>query len=173
MAVLIIDSVETLAKKDPEFLEVLLLFAKACADKDTMRMLFVGSEGETLPILEGYSSYSRAVPFGSLFMDIPDSQAIIYLQHLIPPEEESQAKALVKDLTGGRFTLLNKVAHLVRNGTPYEQIRGDFLNAVSEKLTACNVSKDDVLALNLLPAESEWTTFVQIELEDAHNILNL
>jgi len=40
LPVLVVDSVEELAKQDPAFLEVLQNFAKKCADKRSLRVFF-------------------------------------------------------------------------------------------------------------------------------------
>ena len=55
--VLVIDSVDRLAKGIPEFLAFLQDFAKDCADKGNLRLVFITSDGSALPLLMSRSSW--------------------------------------------------------------------------------------------------------------------
>jgi hypothetical protein len=104
-AVLIIDSAEILAKKNPEFLANLQLFAKQRTDEGSLRMVFVSSDGSVLEQLQGRSAWSRARdPFE--VGDISDKEAVEFLKR--KGVEQEKAEEAVRDITGGRFELLRK-----------------------------------------------------------------
>ncbi len=58
--VLVIDSVDVLAQKSPDFLGTIQDFAKNCADLGTLRIVFITSDGSALPLLVSRSAWSRA-----------------------------------------------------------------------------------------------------------------
>jgi len=101
---LVIDAADLVAKKGPDFFKDLQDFAKKCADKQSMTVAFVSSEGIVLPLLTKSSAFSRAhAPFE--VGDIPDADAVEYLTKRGVPRE--RAHIAVRDITGGRLWLLN------------------------------------------------------------------
>ena len=100
---LVIDAADLVAKKSEEFFHDLQEFAKKCADKKTMSVVFVSSEGVVLPLLMRASSWSRAHdPFE--VGDIPDVDAVTYLVKRGVPRD--RAEDAVRTITGGRLALL-------------------------------------------------------------------
>eukprot|EP01039_Chlorochromonas_danica_P001489 gene1489-1623_t len=103
--VLVIDSADRLAEKEPEFLEIFQDFAKDCACEGTLRIVFIFRDGSALPLLQGCSARSRAeepLEVG----EISDEDAVKYLVSKSVPEPN--AKRAVNELTGGLFMELNK-----------------------------------------------------------------
>eukprot|EP00981_Chlorochromonas_danica_P012777 scaffold5398_cov240-Ochromonas_danica.AAC.1 len=103
--VLVIDSADRLAEKEPEFLEIFQDFAKDCACEGTLRIVFIFRDGSALPLLQGCSAWSRAeepLEVG----EISDEDAVKYLVSKSVPEPN--AKRAVNELTGGLFMELNK-----------------------------------------------------------------
>lgn len=107
-AVLILDSIDYIAKRDAAFFGNLQDWAKVCADTGHLRVVFVMSEGITLPLMRSKSAWTRAMrPYE--VMDLDDAAAVEYLAgHGVarPVAEEA-----VRTITGGRFVLLHHVAH--------------------------------------------------------------
>ncbi|CAG8684004.1 4047_t:CDS:2, partial [Ambispora gerdemannii] len=99
--VLVLDQVDRIAKKDPEFLGMLQDFAKSGADRDTLVIVFIASEGSVPQIMKSRSAWSRASATFEVG-DISDEEAVKFLQDS------------VKYLTGGRFALLKNVQELNR-----------------------------------------------------------
>ncbi|CAG8649106.1 7659_t:CDS:2, partial [Ambispora gerdemannii] len=109
--VLILDQVDRIAKEDPKFLRILQDFAKDCADKGTLVIVFIASEGLVPQIMKSRSAWSRAsTPFE--VGDISDEEAVKFLQD--SGIDKKKAEDAVKYLTGGRFTLLKEVQLLNR-----------------------------------------------------------
>ncbi|CAG8532037.1 11459_t:CDS:2 [Scutellospora calospora] len=109
--VLILDQVDRIAKDDPKFLRILQDFAKDCADKGTLVIVFIASEGLVPQIMKSRSAWSRAsIPFQ--VGDISDEEAVKFLQD--SGIDKKKAEDAVKYLTGGRFTLLKDVQLLNR-----------------------------------------------------------
>lgn len=104
--VLVINGVELLANDSPMFLMSLQKFAKACADCSTLRVVFVTSEGNTLPLLSLSSAWSRSLVLE--VGDIRDDQAVDYLVRRGVPKD--RAADAVATITGGRLILLIQFA---------------------------------------------------------------
>jgi len=168
LPVLVVDSVEELAKQDPAFLEVLQNFAKKCADKRSLRVIFVGSGGDTLPFLESFTSFSRGLRFGSDYLDISDAEGVRYLVH--NGLDEDLAKELVKDITGGRLAWLEK-AYQFQVNRPIEELRGEFMNGLGKVLSDCGVSPDNELFLKFLQPRSPPSAVVKIALPTARKLV--
>ena len=104
-AVLIIDGVELFAEKNPEFLANLQDFAKDRTDEGSLRMVFVSSDGSVLEQLKRRSAKSRMRKLPFEVGDISDKEAVEFLKR--KGVEQEQAEEAVRDITGGRFELLN------------------------------------------------------------------
>lgn len=104
-AVLILDAMDLVAKHDPNFFLELQDFAKECADRGTLRVVFVFQDGPALPLLEGSSAFSRADELFEIG-DISDTDAVAYLEGYGVALD--RAVALVKQVTGGRLILLER-----------------------------------------------------------------
>jgi hypothetical protein len=106
-AVLVLDAMDLIAKDAPPFFTEVQNFAKECADKGTLRIVFVFSDGRALPLLQSNSARTRAIkPFE--VGDISDEDAVAYLKGL--GVEVGRSEALVKEVAGGRFSLLQEHA---------------------------------------------------------------
>merc|ERR1711916_98932 len=102
--VLVIDAADRIAKDNPKFFGSLQYFAKDCADQGLLRVVFVSSEGVALPLLQSSSSaWSRSLPPIEVG-EITDDQAVAYL--VKRGVDEGNAQDAVKNITGGRFSML-------------------------------------------------------------------
>ena len=103
-AVLVLDGMDLVAKKDPEFFLVIQDFAKKCADTGVLSIVLVFSEGRALPLLQSSSAITRA---GVIYEvgDISDQDAEKWLRKEYNVEA-TRAAALVAQVAGGRFPLL-------------------------------------------------------------------
>jgi len=104
-AVLIIDSAERLAKKNPAFLANLQDFAKDRTDEGSLRVVFVSSDGSVLEQFLRRSAKSRMWKLLFEVGDISDKEAVEFLKR--KGVEQEKAEEAVRDITGGRFELLN------------------------------------------------------------------
>jgi hypothetical protein len=104
-AVLIIDSAELLAQKNPAFLEQLQDFSKDRTDEGCLRMVFVSSDGSVLEQFQSRSAKSRMRKPPFEVGDVSDKEAVEFLKG--EGVAEKQAEEAVRDITGGRFELLN------------------------------------------------------------------
>jgi hypothetical protein len=104
-AVLILDSVELIAKDNPAFLIKLQSFAKQWTDMGTLRVVLISSDGSVLKLLRSQSAWSRALKPPFEVGDIADADAVQFLMG--KGVEENQAAEAVRDITGGRFALLS------------------------------------------------------------------
>ena len=116
--VLVLDSVDILANKSPEFLVYLQDTAKKEADCGNLRIVFITSDGSALPLLMSQSSWSRAKwpPFE--IGEISDEDAIAYL--IGKDVDKELAERVVKNITGGLFVRLNRFASGHREGMKYD-----------------------------------------------------
>ena len=117
--VLVIDSADVLAKKDPGFLEYLQDFAKNCADMGCLRIVFISSDGSALPLLMSRSAWSRA---DSVFEigEISAKDAVHYLEERgVPTDVATRA---VDTITGGLFASLNHFMSNYRRGKTLDDI---------------------------------------------------
>ncbi len=108
--VLVIDAADRVAKENPKFFFILQNFAKDCADKGILRVVFVSSEGVALPMLQSPSAWSRAlrpIEVG----EISDDDAVKYME--LRGVWHDVALDAVKNITGGRFSLLMQRATLL------------------------------------------------------------
>ncbi|RHZ65139.1 hypothetical protein Glove_319g144 [Diversispora epigaea] len=103
--VLVLDQVDRIAKNDSRFLEILQDFAKDCADRHSLIIIFIASEGLVPQLLRSRFAWSRAnIPLE--ISDIPDEEAVKFLQNFAI--DLKIAERVVKYLTGGQFALLNQ-----------------------------------------------------------------
>jgi hypothetical protein len=103
-AVLVIDAADIVCKHEREFFLQLQEFAKAGADSGSLRVVFVFSEGEALPVLQSKSAWSRALQPPYEVTDIPDDLAVQFLED--GGVGHTRASDAVRTITGGRFALL-------------------------------------------------------------------
>ncbi|KYQ88844.1 hypothetical protein DLAC_10646 [Tieghemostelium lacteum] len=104
--VLVIDNINWLALKDSEMLEVLQDFAKNHADKSDLTVVFVSSDGNGPRYLRDRSSFSRCEKPIMEIGDISENDAIAFLTD--DGVDPDIASIIVKEITGGRFQLLNE-----------------------------------------------------------------
>ena len=130
--VLVIDSADRIAKKNPDFLGELQDFAKDCADEGNLRIVLISSDGSALPLMMACSSWSRADKPPFEIGEISDDQAVEYLTKLGVREDE--AKVAVANLTGGLFVSLNDFATASLKGMTYEQLVKQRDRALRERL---------------------------------------
>ena len=126
--VLVIDAADRIAKDNPKFFGILQDFAKDCADQGLLRVVFVSSEGVALPLLQSSSAWSRSLPPIEVG-EITDDQAVAYL--VKRGVEEENAQDAVKNITGGRFSML--VEHA---GEFQSRSNAEWAEELSERLDA-------------------------------------
>ncbi len=118
--VLVIDSADVLAKRNPDFFGLLQDFAKNCADRGTLRIVFISSDGSALPLLMARSAWSRAEKPPFEIGEIADEEAVDFLVKRGVPAAD--AEKAVKDITGGLFASLNDFLSNHKKGKSYEEI---------------------------------------------------
>jgi hypothetical protein len=118
--VLVLDSVDRIAKGTPEFLEFLQNFAKDCADEGDLRIVFITSDGSALPLLMSRSSWSRAKQPPFEVGEISDEDAIDYLKK--KGIDQDLAEKVVKNITGGLFSMLKNYVSNNQEGMKYDDI---------------------------------------------------
>jgi hypothetical protein len=143
---LVIDAADLVAKESETFFGRLQEFAKKCADKKTMSVVFVSSEGVVLPLLMKASSWSRAHdPFE--VGDIPDADAVAYLVKRGVPHD--RAENAVRTITGGRLALL--IRYVGSHGSKTNaQIRTEYESDTKVALQAAKLSDSHVLFRQLV-----------------------
>ena len=147
-AVLVIDSVELIAKKKPEFLADLQTFAKQMTDGGNLRVVFVSSDDSVLQQLKSRSAWSRALKPPYEVGDIDDTDAVEFLTG--KGVEENQAAEAVRDITGGRFELLNDYV-AAYNEAGNKDARDEKFALVEEQLrTSVKLPRDHPLFRELL-----------------------
>jgi hypothetical protein len=145
--VLVIDSTDILAKRDPMFLEELQTYAKDCADRGTLRIVFVSSDGTALPFLMSKSAWSRAsAPFE--IGEISDEDAVQYLVERNVPKDI--AEKAVHSFTGGLFRFLNDFVSRYSEGQSLDEIIDVENRALGEKLLDLALKKDNAVFTGLL-----------------------
>jgi hypothetical protein len=102
--VMVIDAFDRVCKESPGFALKLQEFAKDGADSGHLRVVFVFSKDEALPLLASQSAWERALKPPFEVSAIPDDEALKFL--LAQNIEESRAEDAVRTITGGRFSLL-------------------------------------------------------------------
>ena len=103
---LVLDAMDLVAKKDATFFCEVQDFAKACADSGILRVVFIFSDGDALPLLLSSSAESRCKKNQIYEVgEISNADAVEFVIARYNTDE-SRAKELVETITGGRFTLL-------------------------------------------------------------------
>ena len=149
--VLVIDSADRIAEKNPDFLDELQDFAKDCADGGNLRVVFISNDGLALPLMMARSSWSRADdPYE--IGEIPDDQAVKFLMMNGIPEDV--AKRAVTNLTGGLFGALNKFVTSSTKGMTYEQLMEQRDSALDSKLLDLEISVNNALFRHLIKHRS-------------------
>lgn len=159
--VLVIDSADRLAKKDPDFLAVLQDFAKDCADFGTLRIVFISSDGSALPLLMSRSAWSRAKQPAFEVGEITDEAAVQYLKDC--GVSSAVAERAVRELTGGLFASLN---HFVSNNS-----EGRKLEEIVEEMD--NRTETTLLYLGMPPEHAVFQHLVankRIRSKNAHKL---
>jgi hypothetical protein len=134
-AVLIIDSAERIAKKNPALLADLQEFAKDETDGGTLRMVFVSSDGSVLAQLDSRSESSRGLDPIEVG-DICDADAVKFLVERGINKE--QAEVAVRDITGGRFALLQRYLGSWKANTN-EATRADLFRKTRKSLRLAGI----------------------------------
>jgi hypothetical protein len=117
---LVLDAMDLVAKKDAAFFCEVQDFAKACADSGIMRVVFVFSDGDALPLLLSSSAESRCNRNQVYEVgNISNADAIKFVISRYGLGE-ARATELVETITGGRFTLLQNYGD---TANPLEAIR--------------------------------------------------
>ena len=164
---LVIDAADNVAKTNPVFFNDLQDFAKVCADAGSLRIIFVSSEGAALPLMHLSSAWSRMLKPPYEVPDIGSEEAVAFLVRR--GLDRSRAVEAVRDITGGRFSLLHHPL---------------FRELCTSKITTINaaialLSRDKIDALlkaNILAAHPDGTytthaRHVEVFLCDAVGVL--
>jgi ABC-type oligopeptide transport system ATPase subunit len=175
--VLVIDSTDILAKRDPLFLEELQTYAKDCADRGTLRVVFVSSDRTALHFLMSKSAWSRAsVPFE--IGEISDEDAVQYLVDCNIPKDI--AEKAVHTFTGGLFRILNDFVSRYSQGQTLDEIIDSENWKLSAKLRKLEINKHNEAFRHLLThgfiVEDVALSFLSVKAVDAlvaNNILAL
>jgi len=101
---LVIDGVHKLVEEDPKFLDKLQDFAKTAADTGNLNVVFVSSDETALVHMKGRSSWSRGST-SSRFATFPTTTPLLFSSAVLSWAARALPK-LVRDVTGGRFSLL-------------------------------------------------------------------
>jgi len=129
-AVLVIDNLTVLAKKDPETFERLIRFAKEEADGRSLVVTFVSSEGHTPRNILELSESSRlanVIEIGDL--DENDATTYLHKRGVVSQYEE------VLHFTGGRISLLNQAIIEIRQNFKPEEIGKHFNTKISKEFS--------------------------------------
>lgn len=112
VACIFIDGVDLLAKEYPKVFIQLVYHAKYFANKGTLLLVLVSSEGHIVPLMDTTSSITRKAPVVEILdMDYNSSKDYL-IQRDIP---DSLAKRIF-NLTGGRFVYLIKAIEEYKRG---------------------------------------------------------
>ena len=158
---LVLDSMDIVARDNEHLFRLVQNFAKMCADKRILRVVFVFSDGTALPLLESNSAVSRADE--SLEVgDLTDAEAIAYLDSTLRVPHE-RAKEMVQSITGGRLSLLNKYGS--------KQVP---IASIKQRLDA--QTEDVLLDVGILPSDTLFETLVdatngKVIVSEAHKIV--
>jgi len=144
--VLVIDAADYVAKEDPKFLQYLQNFAKSSADSNVLRVVFVTSEGTTLPQMAASSAMNRAIVFEVRDLE-DDAVAIDYLVKRGVPKE--RAVDAVKTITGGRLVLLDEFASTFTNFPSNDDYREVKFAKVEKVLSQGDIPEDHALFKHL------------------------
>ena len=97
---------DRVAKQDGEFFLILQDFAKTCADNDSLRVVFVFSDGAALPLLLSSSAASRCGADQIYEVgDVSDADAVEFIVARFR-RDEGWAAGIVASVAGGRFSAL-------------------------------------------------------------------
>jgi len=133
---LVLDAMDLVAKKDPIFFSEVQDFAKACADGGILRVVFIFSDGDALPLLLSSSAESRCDKDQVYEVgDISDADATKFVVSRYG-KDELHAKELVETITGGRFTLLQDYG---KSSKPLSAIREVLGIKTNTKLRSAGV----------------------------------
>ena len=151
---LVLDAMDLVAKEDPKFFTQVQDFAKASADSGHLRVVFIFSDGDALPLLLSSSAASRCDKDQIYEVgDIDDATAAAFVVSRYKKDEQ-HAKELVETIIGGRFTLLQDYGKSVK---PLDAIRELMDNKTSTELTVCGVSPSHSLFRAIAAAKSVKT----------------
>ncbi|RIA95722.1 P-loop containing nucleoside triphosphate hydrolase protein [Glomus cerebriforme] len=162
--VLILDQVDRIAKNDQEFLEILQDFAKDHADRGSIIIVFVSSEGLVQKLLKSRSAWSRAIHLE--IGDISDEAAVKFLEN--SDVDKNIAKNVVSHLTGGRFALLQQFKNQY-NVTPNiaaEEFRNQLFTRIQYSLNNIKISERHKLFTKLIELKC-------IDIKEAKTIIPL
>ncbi|CAF0902159.1 unnamed protein product [Adineta ricciae] len=166
--VLIFDSCDSLANKDPKMLEILQDTAKTAIDDSAWITVFITSVGNAPEQMEGRSSITRA----SSFIEISDLTKDEAMTYLIEKRGLSKDMAQsIYDLFGGRIKSLQNAASKLDSGVPFEVIRRSTLQDTArriEKIKCRATTQEQTFLFNVLCGllnQPELTVDQLIELE--------
>lgn len=122
--VLVIDSVDYVAKKDPKAFKVLTDWAKAEAEIGLVRVVFVWQDAMVPAQEMDNPARDRAKYFE--VGDVPDKEAVDYLLRRGIPKEKAEEKAeeAVKTIAGGRMVDLLDYATRGKRTPDHQQFNG-------------------------------------------------
>ena len=160
---LVLDAMDLVARKDPTFFGEVQDFAKACADGGFLRVVFVFSDGDALPLLLSSSAESRCDK-GQVY-EVGDIGADDAMQFVVSRygRDEAFARELVATIAGGRFPLLQDYG---KTSKPLDAIRAVLGIDTNTKLRAAGVRPTHPL-LKAIAASTRITRDAAEELLDA------
>lgn len=167
--VLVIDSVDMLAKEEPEFLKILQNMAKECADMGALRIVFAG-DGTALTFLKSNSSWSRADPPYEI-QEISNDEAVNYLVKY--EVKKNIAEIAVNTITGGNFVSLQSfVVQHVKNNMSVDEICKQMDIALTKFMKVNHIPVNHEFFMKLVTNESiDMGTAVKIMNNETITIL--
>jgi len=129
-AVLVLDNLTILAKKDTEAFERLVRFAKYEADQKSLVIVFVSSEGHTPRKLLALSESSRLgeiVEIGDLTSD--------EVKRFLGERGRKKEAQEIEDIAGGRLRLLIQSIDLIRRKNSLQDIEMIFQTKVEQEIS--------------------------------------
>ncbi|UJR28116.1 hypothetical protein I4U23_009371 [Adineta vaga] len=148
--VLIFDSCDSLANKDPKMLEILQDTAKTAIDDSAWITVFITSVGNAPEQMEGRSSITRASSFIEI-SDLTEDEAMTYLM-----EKRNLSKEMAQNLYtlfGGRIKSLQNAASKLESGVPFEIVRRSILQDTArriEKIKCRTTTQEQTFLSNVL-----------------------
>lgn len=176
--VLVVDSADLLAREQPQLLIAMQDFAKTCAEKGLLRIVFMSSDGSVVSLMQTRLSWPHFVELFEVG-DISDRQAEnLLMQEGIP---RMVAKVAVEHITGGCFRSLQEFLQIYNPEEPVESLIRDLDMKMSRAMQHLNLLVQPDLFHDLLSRPAmhrhhqmhKLLQIAQIETLLEHNIIVL
>ena len=139
--VLVVDGVDVLYNRNPQFLTKLQTLAEKAADNNSLRIVFVMSEKAAFDMLQSRPHASRSETF--VVGEVDDNEAVEFL--VSRGVDETTAQDAVARITGGRFVLLNNHVAYHKQGLTNDQVLANYYAATDCTLFDVGIERTDKL----------------------------